>query len=118
MASVLPELLQCGSFPQSTALQEQPATAVPHGLHVLPETLLQCENFSTGSCVDCPQSVASFNACLPAVMWVLHGLQCGYLLECGPPWAAGGQPASPSSSLWAAEEPLLQLLEHLLLLLH
>jgi len=48
---------------------------------------------------------------------VLLGLQGGYLLYCGPPRAAGGQPASPWSSLWAAGVPLLRHLEYLLLLL-
>jgi len=28
----------------------------------------------------------------------------GYLLHCGPPWAAGGQPASPWSSSQVARE--------------
>ena len=41
----------------------------------------------------------------------------GYLLHCGPLWAAGGKPASPWSSPWAAGEPLLWSLEHLLPLL-
>jgi len=47
-----------------------------------------------------------------------HGVLPG--LHCGPPWTAGGQPASPWSSSWAAEEKsLLLCLEHLLpLLLH
>jgi len=38
----------------------------------------------------------------------------GYLLHCGPPWAAEGQPASPWSSSQAAGESLLWHLEHLL----
>jgi len=44
----------------------------------------------------------------------------GYLLHRGPPWAAGGQPASPWSSSWAVgENSLLRHLEYLLpLLLH
>ena len=49
---------------------------------------------------------ASFRAHPPAPAW-------------GPPRAAGGQPASPWSSPWAAGESLLWRLEHLLpLLLH
>jgi len=38
----------------------------------------------------------------------------GYLPHCGPPWTAGVQPASPWSSPWDAEKPLLQCLELLL----
>jgi len=44
----------------------------------------------------------------------------GYLLHCGPPWTAGGQPSSPwpaspwSSSQAAREDSLLWHLEHLL----
>jgi len=45
---------------------------------------------------------------------VLYGLQGGYLLHCGPPRAAGEQPASLWSSPWAAGESLFWHLEQLL----
>lgn len=38
---------------------------------------------------------------------VPRGLQCGYLLHIGPPWAPGWQPAFTWSCLWAAREFLL-----------
>lgn len=55
--------------------------------------------------MDC-SSTGSPWAALPAPLWALHrlqlpwehihllwhGLQCGYLLWCDPPWAVGGQP--------------------------
>ncbi|XP_050759950.1 thymidine kinase 2, mitochondrial isoform X3 [Gymnogyps californianus] len=56
----------------------------------------------------------------PALVWGPPRAAGGYLLHHGPPWAAGGQPASsPWSSPRAAGEFLLRRLEHLLpLLLH
>jgi len=45
---------------------------------------------------------------------VLHVLQCGYLFQHGPPWAAGRQPTSPWSCPEAAGKFLLWCLEHLL----
>ena len=90
----------------------------------------------------CQQTCSSMGSSLhrscqvPAPAWVLHRVTAsfghtpalswgpswatgGYLLHCGPPWAAEGQPASPWSSPWAAEESLLWCLERLLpLLLH
>jgi len=53
----------------------------------------------------------------PALVWGPSWAAGGYLLHCGPPWAAGAQLASPWSLPWAAGEPLLWHLEHLLLLL-
>ena len=50
------------------------------------------------------RATASFG--LTHLLWhgVLHGLQGAYLLHHGPPWAAGGQPASPWPSPQAAGE--------------
>ena len=106
-------LLQCGS---------------PTGSQVLPANPLHCGLLFPWLQRSCQE---------PAAVWALHGVAPsfrhppalawgfprtagGYLLHCGPPWAAGGQPDSPWSSLQAAGERLLQLLEHLLprLLLH
>jgi len=54
-----------------------------------------------------------------APMWGLPRAAGGYLLHRGPPWAAGGQPASPWSAPRAAGEALLWCLEQLLpLVLH
>jgi len=59
-------------------------------------------------------STASFGH-PPALLWGPPP----YLLDCGHPWTAGGQPASPWSSPWAARESLLWRLQPLLpLLLH
>jgi len=76
------------------------------GLWVLPEA---CS--SMGS----PQGQSLLWAHPPAL--VFHGLQCGYLLHCGPPLDAAGQPASPWSSPWAAGESLLRCLERFIPLL-
>jgi len=53
----------------------------------------------------------------PASVWGPPWVAGRYLLHCGPPWAAEGQPALPWSSPQAAGEALLRPLEHLLPLL-
>jgi len=91
-------LLQCGSPRGSQALsanllqrgllspwghrswQEPTPTWVPHGV------------------------TASFRH-LPALVWGPPRAAGGDLLHCGPPWAAGAQPASPWSSPWAGAPP-------------
>lgn len=59
-----------------------------------------------------PQDAASFRAQPPAAMWVLHGLQCGDLLQCGVPGPAGSQATSAWSSPGKAQEYFLWLLGH------
>jgi len=49
-----------------------------------------------------------------ALAWSPPWAVGAYLLQCGPPWAAGRQPASPWSSPRAVGESLLWCLEHLL----
>jgi len=101
-AAVLHELLQHGSLPWRAVFQEQTAPAwVPHGI---------TSPASKPAAVWAPWVHRSFQK--PAVVWAHHGvtpsfrhppalvwgiLQAagGYLLHHGPPWAAGGQPASP-----------------------
>ena len=125
-ATVLHELLQCGSFPRGAVLQQQGAPAwVPTGSQALTANL-----FWHG--LLCPRVRSSWQE--PAPVWALRGVTAlfghpraplwgprwaagGYLLHHRPPWAAGGQPASPQSSPWAAGESLLCYLEHLLHLL-
>jgi len=114
--TVLHKLPQHGSLPWGAVLQEQaapvwvpdrvtspaskPAPAwAPLSMH--PQVLA-----GAFSCPGFPQE--------HSLLWVHPAA-----LAWGPPWAAGGQPASPWSSSRAAGECLLQHLEHLLpLLLH
>jgi len=60
-----------------------------------------------------PQAAASFRAYPPAPMWGPPWAAGGYLLHCGPTWAAGRQPVPLWSSPQAAGESWLQFLEHL-----
>jgi len=104
-AAALHELLQRGSFPRSAVLQEQAAPAwVLHrvtsparnpalvwaplsmGPQVLPGA---CS--STGS----PQGQSLLQASTCSGMGSLPWAAGGDLLHRGPPWAAGGLPASP-----------------------
>lgn len=83
------KLLQHRSSPQGRVLKQQTVPAwVPRGLQLLPEKQVLHRLLSMGSsfCQD------------PAPVWILHGLQDGYLLHHGPEQAQGGQPASPWSS--------------------
>lgn len=65
--------------PTAPARKAAPAWAPLYRLQFLTEV---CS--SMGS----PQAAASFRASPPALQWVLHGLQCGYLFQHGLPWAA------------------------------
>lgn len=51
-------------------------------------------------------------------VWAPPRTAGGYLLHCGPPWAAEGESSSPWSSSWAAGESLLWNLNLFLLLPH
>ena len=128
-AAVLHELFQRGSFPRGAVLQEQTAPVwVPHGvtspaskpapawapLSMSPQVLPRA-----CSSKGFPQGHSLLQIHPPALAWGPPRAAGGYLLHHGPPWAAGGQPASPWSSPQAAGESLLWRLEHLLpLLLH
>ena len=68
----------------------------------------------TCSSTGFPQGHSLLHMQPPALVWGRPRAAGGYLLHRGPPWAAGGQPASPWSSPWAAGESLLRCLEHLL----
>jgi len=123
-AAVLHELLQCGCFLWGSVLQEQTAPAwVTHGvtspackparvwapLSMGPQVLPgACSNMSS------PGVMASFRAHPPALAWGPPSSAGGYLLHCGPQWAAGPQPTLPWSSPRAARESPLWHLEHLL----
>lgn len=119
--TVLQELFQCGSSPWLTVLQEkllQPGSAT--GCSYCQKTCF-CMGFSPQAP---PAGSSSYRE--PAPVWdlhvlqlpsghihllqrrVLHGLQCAYLLRCGPSWAAEGQPAPPWPSPQAAGECPLQ----------
>ena len=129
-AAALPKLPQHGSFPRGAVLQEQAAPArVPHGvtgpattpalawapLSIGPQVL-------AGACSSAgsPWGHSLLQASTCSSVGSLPRARGGYWLHCGPPWAAGGQPASPwSSSRVAREGSLLRHFRHLLpLLLH
>ena len=125
-AAVLHELPQRGSLPRRAVLQEQAAPAwVLHrvtspaskpapvwpplstGPQLQPKAC-----YSTGF----KQVQSLLQAHPPAPAWGAPRTAGIYLLHCGPPWAAGGQPDSPwSSPPCATVKSLLQHLEHLLL---
>jgi len=105
-AAVLHELLQPGSFPRGAVFQEQTAP------------VWLCHRI-TGPArkpapVWAPHGFTASLRGLPAPTWSPARAAGGDPLHHGPPWAAGTQPAPPWSTPWAAEEPLLQCLEHLL----
>jgi len=138
--TVLHELLQCESFPQAAALmncpsvgpfpqgavlQEQAAPAwVPHRVTSAASKLAPAwAPLSTGpqvlagacSSVGSPWGHSLLQASTCFGMGSLPRAAGGSLLHRGPPWAAGGQPASPwSSSRAAREDSLLRHLERLL----
>lgn len=112
-------LLQHGSFLWAPVLQE----LFRHRsvLHFLAEDSHQCMFLSrvTAPGGSLPQWV--FHGLQPPsgcihLLWrgVCHKLQEGWLLSCGLPQAAGGQPAPPWSFPQAAGQPLLWYLELLL----
>jgi len=124
-AAALHKLPQCGSFPWGAVLQEQAAPAwVPHGvtspaskpapvwapLSMGPQVL-------AGACssVGSPWGHNLLQASTCSGVGSLPWATGGYLLHCGSPWTAGGQPDSPlSSSRAAREDSLLWCFEHLL----
>jgi len=128
-AAVLHELPQRGSLPRGAILQEQAAPVwVLHGvtspasnpapawapLSMGPQVLAGACS-STGS----PRGHSFLQASTCPGMGSLPWAAGGDLLHRGPPWAVGGQPASPWSSPQAVGEFLLWRLKHLLpLLLH
>jgi len=133
--TVLHKLLQCESFPQAAALHE----LLRHGS--FPQgAALQKQSAAVWAHKSCQQTCSSVDSSLPMGPQVLPGACCstaspwghsllqastysgvrsipwaagGYLLHCGPPWAAGEQPTSPWSSSRAAGESLLQYLQYL-----
>jgi len=106
-ATALHELPQRGSFPQGAVLQEQAAPAwVPHGVTSPASKTLRCGLLSPRVCSSCQEPApawgsSQYNSFLQAstcsgVGFIAKATD-GYLLHCGPPWSAGGQPASPWS---------------------
>ena len=107
--TVLHKLLQCESLPRGADLQEQAAPVwVPHGV-TSPASkpalawapLFTGPQVRPGACssVGFPWATASFGCLHLLQRGVLHGLQVESLHPLIlPPWAAGGQPASPSWS--------------------
>ena len=101
-----------------------PSVSPFHGVQSMRSRLLQRELLSPqvlpGACsiVGSPRchSLLWTSTCSGVGSSITAG---GSLLHCGPPWAAGGQPASPWSSPQASGESLLWRVEHLLpFLLH
>jgi len=95
---------------------------IPRGRtpHTLP--LLQCGLLSLHGHSSCqepapaqaPQGVTDSFGHPPTPRWGPPRAAGGDLLRCGPPWAAGGQPAPPWSAPRAAGKSLLRCLRHLL----
>jgi len=93
----------------------------PMGSQALPANLLQRGLLSPRVCRSCQEPAPAWAAHKvtasfghpPAPAWGPPLAAGGYLLHRGPPWTAGGQPASPWSSSRAAGECLLQCLERL-----
>jgi len=98
-----------------------PAWGPYHRVQSFSKRLLQsespaCQNSCQKTCScrgSSPWAAASFRAYPPLWHRIPYRLQGGCLLHRGPPWPAGGQPASPQSSPQAVGESLLQCLEHL-----
>ena len=128
-AAGLHKLLHCGSLPQAAAFQEQTTPVwVHHGITspaskpalgwdpLSPWVHRSCQE---PAAARTPHGVTTSFRHPPAPLWGPLCAAGGDLLHRGPPWATGGQPASPWSSPQAAGESLLRYLEHLLpLLLH
>jgi len=100
-------LLQCG-LPMGS--QVLPANLLQHGL-LFPWGYMSCQKPAPARA--CHWVTASFGH-PPALVWGPPQASGGFLLNHGPPWAAGGQPASPWSLSRAAGESLLWRLEPLL----
>jgi len=106
-AAVLDELLQRGSLPWGVVLQEWTVPAqVSHSVTSparKPAPVWAPLHWATGPVRSLLQCVlywvtASFEFICLLQCEVLHGLQGGYLLHCGPLWAARGQLTLPWSS--------------------
>jgi len=107
-AAVLHKLPQRGSFPQGAVLQEQAAPAWVHHGVTSPASkpppawapLSTGPQVLAGACSSAgsPQGHSFLQASTCSAVGSLSQATGGYLLHCGPPWAAGGQPAPPWSS--------------------
>jgi len=112
--TVLHKLLQCESFPRGAVLQEQAAPEwVPHAATSPPSKpapawapLSTGPQVLAGACssTGSPQGHSLLQASTCCGMGSLPQATGGSLLHRGPPWAAGGQPASPWSSARVARE--------------
>jgi len=113
-ATDLHELSQRGSLPRGAVLQEQAAPVwVPHRVTspaskpapawAPPFTCLQV---LAGACcsMGSPWGHSFLQASTCSGVGSLPRATGGDLLDCGPPWSTGGQPASPPSSSRAARE--------------
>jgi len=137
--TVLHKLLQSESFPQAATLQELPQRGSfprgavfrnrllqhgsPTGSQALPANLLwrgllppRVHRFWQKLVPEqAPHGVTASFRHPPVLVGSFPRATSGYLLHCGPPWAAGGQPASPwSLSQVAREDSPFRHLEHLL----
>jgi len=107
-AAALHRLPQCGAPPRGTALQEQAAPVwVPHGVTSAASKpapawapLSTSLQVLAGACssVGSPRGHSLLQASPCFSVGSLPRATGGHLLHCGPPWAAGGQPAS----LWSS----------------
>jgi len=98
-------LLQCVS---PTGSQVLPANLLRRGL-LSPQVLAEAS-----SNADSPWGHGLLRASTCSGVGSLPWATGEYLLHCGPPRAAGAQPASPWSSPWAAGESLPWHLEHII----
>jgi len=123
--TVLYKILQCESFPWAADLHELPQRGPSHKVtSPASKPALAWAPLSMGPQVlagDCSSVVSPWGHSL-LQEFTCSGVESlpwaagGSLLHHGPPWTAGGQPASPWSSAQAArEDSLLWHLEYLLL---
>jgi len=107
-AAALHKLPQCGCLPQGAILQEQTAPVwVPHGVTIPARKpapawahLSMGLQVLAGTCSSTasPQGHSFLQESTCSGMRSLSHTTGGYLLHRGPPWTAGGQPASSWSS--------------------
>jgi len=112
--AALHKLPQCASLPRVTVLQEQAAPAwVPHGVWspASKPALVWCPlsmgpQVLAGACsgAGSPWGHSLLQAYTCSAVGSLPRARGGDLLHRGPPWTAGGQPASPWLSSRAAKE--------------
>ena len=104
-----------GPFPQDAILEELVDPAwVPRVSEVLPTNLFWRgvlspwvhRSWQEPAPAQASHGVTASFGHPPALAWGASWSAGGYLLHHGPPWAAGGQPASPWSALRAAGENL------------